>query len=181
MYRNWAGKRQACLAHLIREAKGLADRQDPSMAKCGAWTRDELQRLCHMAKAPPCVGEWRAFFARFKRMISIYGERKDDAGKLVRRLEQEMEHLWLFLLESGVSPTNNHAERMLRFAVIWRKRSLGTASERGNRWVERILSLRQTCRIQGRRTFPVLVEAMTAAVQCQAPNVGWITALGATP
>ena len=181
VYRNWAGKRQACLAHLIREAKGLAERQDPAMAKCGAWTRDELQRLCHMAKVPPCVGEWRAFFARFKRMISIYGERKDDAGKLVRRLEQEMEHLWLFLLESGVSPTNNHAERMLRFAVIWRKRSLGTASERGDRWVERILSLRQTCRIQGRRTFPVLVEAMTAAFQCQAPNVGWITALGATP
>lgn len=126
-------------------------------------------------------GRIRTFFARFKRMISIYGERKDDSGKLVLRLEQDMEHLWLFLLESGVSPTNNHAERILRFAVLWRKRNLGTTSERGDRWVQRILSLRQTCRINGRRTFPVLVEAMTATFQCQTPNVGWITALGATP
>jgi transposase len=70
---------------------------------------------------------------------------------------------------------------MLRFAVIWRKRSLGTASERGDRWAERILSLRQTCRIQGRRTFPALVEAMSAAFQDQAPDVGWIRAPGATP
>jgi transposase len=61
---------------------------------------------------------------------------------------------------------------MLRFAVIWRKRCFGTASERGDRWVERILSLRQTCRIQGRRTFPVLREAMSAAFQDQAPDVG---------
>ena len=84
------------------------------------------------------------------------------------------EHLWLFLQEPGVAPTNNHAERMLRFAVLWRKRSLGTASVRGDRWVERILSLRQTCRIQGRRTFPVLADAMTAAFNGQGPDTGWI-------
>jgi len=174
VYRRWAGQRQACLAHLIREAEGLAERKDATLVKCGAWARDELRRLCHMAKAPPTVGEWRAFIARFHRMISIHGDRKDDAGRLVRRLELEMEHLWLFLQEPGVAPTNNHAERMLRFAVLWRKRSLGTASERGDRWVERILSLRQTCRIQGRRTFPVLADAMTAAFRGQGPDIGWI-------
>jgi len=180
VYRDWAGKRQACLAHLIREAEGLAERKNETLAKCGSWARDELRRLCHMSKAPPTVGEWRAFIARFKRMIMIYGDRKDDAGRLVRRLEHETEHLWLFLEEAGVAPTNNHAERMLRFAVLWRKRSFGTASERGDRWAERILSLRQTCRIQGRRTFPVLVDAMVAASKGQGPGIGWIQALGAT-
>jgi len=174
VYRQWVGQRQACLAHLIREAEGLAERKDQALARCGIWARDELRRLCHMSKAPPTGGEWRAFVARFHRMISIHGDRKDDAGKLIRRLELEMEHLWLFLQEPGVAPTNNHAERMLRFAVLWRKRSLGTASEHGNNWVERILSLRQTCRIQGRRTFPVLVDAMRAAFQAQAPDLGWI-------
>jgi transposase len=38
----------------------------------------------------------------------------------------------------------------LRYGVLWRKRSLGTASEKGNRWVERILSLRETCRLQAK-------------------------------
>ena len=142
VYHQGVGLRQACLAHLIREAEGLAERKAPGIAKCGAWTRDELRRLCHMAKASPTVGEWRAFIARLRRLITIYGDRKDPAGRLVRRLELEMEHLWLFLQEASVDPTNNHVERMLRFEVLWRKRSLGTASEHGDRWVERVLTLR---------------------------------------
>jgi transposase len=127
-----------------------------------------------MSKAPPTVGEWRAFIARLMRLITIYGDRKDPAGRLVRRLELEMEHLWLFLQEAGVDPTNNHAERMLRFGVLWRKRSLGTESEHGDRWVERVLTLRQTCKIQKRRTFPVLVDAVAAAFQSRSPNLAWI-------
>ena len=51
------GLRQTCLAHLIRHAKGLAERKDHEIAKCGAWTHKELQRLCHMAKAPPTADE----------------------------------------------------------------------------------------------------------------------------
>jgi hypothetical protein len=38
-------------------------------------------------------------------------------------------------------------------------------------------SLRQTCGVQGRRTFPVLVDAMAAAFQSRSPNLGWIQAL----
>jgi len=37
----------------------------------------------------------------------------------------EIESLWTFLSEQGVDPTDNHAERMLRFAVLWRKSSQG--------------------------------------------------------
>ena len=102
------------------------------------------------------------FYARFIRLIRKYSDRQDDAGKLTRRLVQEMEHLWLFLKEAGVEPTNNHAERLLRFAVLLRKVSFGTANEKGDRWTERILSLRQTCRLRGKRIFPVLVDDMVA-------------------
>lgn len=114
---------------------------------------------------------------RLMRIISKYGDRKDEAGRLVRRLQSEMDSLWVFLHEEGVAPTNNHGERMLRFAVTWRKRSLGTASEKGNRWAERILSLRQTCRIQHKRTFPVLVEAMDSFFHGRQPDLAWIHAL----
>ena len=47
-----------------------------------------------------------------------------------------MDSLFTFLLEEDVNPTNNFAERMIRFAVLWRKRSQGTKSDNGNRWVE---------------------------------------------
>ena len=92
----------------------------------------------------------------------MYEGRPDDAGKLARHLRREVEHLWLFLQEEGVAPTNNHAERMLLFWVLWRKRSLGSVNDKGDRRVERILSLRQTCRIRGRRAYPVLVDAMNS-------------------
>jgi transposase len=83
--------------------------------------------------------------------------------------------MWVFLSGEGVTPANNHAERVLRFAVLWRKRSLGTKSEKGDRRVERILSLRQTCRVRGRQTFPVIVEAMTCYFKGQPPNIAWIS------
>jgi transposase len=100
--------------------------------------------------------------------------RSDDAGIFARRLQREMDSLWLFLIKEGVAPTNTHAERMLRFAVLWRKRSQGTASDKGNRWVERILTLRQTCRLQSRNLFHTLVDALSAHFSGQEPNLDWV-------
>ena len=43
--------------------------------------------------------------------------------------------LWTFAFIEGVEPTNNHAERVLRGAVLWRKGSFGCTSEGGRRFV----------------------------------------------
>jgi transposase len=174
VYRYWVGGRQTCLAHLIRDAKALSERKDEKIAKFGKKAHRELQRLTHMAHSPPTLGEWRAFYARFIFLITRHHGKEDDAAKFAARLLREIDSLWLFLEKAGVSPTNNHAERMLRFAVCWRKRSYGTASEKGNRWVERMLSLRQTCRLRKIRTFPVLVEALDSHFKEQKPDVAWI-------
>lgn len=175
VYQKWVGQRQTCLAHLIRKAIELSESKNPEIAKCGKWSKAELQRLCHMAHSPPTSGQWNAFYARLIRLISIYEDRKDDAGRFVRRLLREIDSLWTFLVEEGVAPTNNHAERMLRYAVLWRKRSYGTQSEKGDRWVERVLSLRQTCRLRSKKTFPVLVDAMRAYFKEQKPDLAWIS------
>ena len=97
-----------------------------------------------------------------------------DAGRLVRRLLREMDSLWVFLAHHGVEPTNNRAERALRFGVQWRKRSLGTASAKGNRWVERILSLKETCRLHAVSTYHVLVEAVARFFTGQPPQLAWL-------
>ncbi len=60
-YCKWVGLRQTCLAHLIRKARELSERKDPQIARFGTWALAELQRLCHMARAQPTLGEWRAF------------------------------------------------------------------------------------------------------------------------
>lgn len=174
VYQDWVNHRQTCLAHLIRTARGLAERPHPDMAACGAWALKELQRLCAMAKAPPTGGEWRAWYARLCTLIDRYHTRTDDAGRLARRLQREIASLWVFLGEHGVEPTNNRAERALRFGVLWRKGSHGSASDKGNRWVERTLSLRQTCRQLGQSTFAVLVDAVTSLFCGRQPDLSWL-------
>ena len=174
VYQTWVAQRQTCLAHLIRTARGLTERQSPELATCGAWALAELQRLCHMAHSPPTGGEWRAWYARLCKWIDQYHDRANEAGRFARRLLREMDSLWVFLAQHGVEPTNNRAERALRFGVQWRKRSLGTASAKGNRWVERILSLKETCRLQARSTYTMLVDAVTRFFHGQQPDLSWI-------
>jgi len=50
---------------------------------------------------------------------------------------------------------------------MWRKISYGTQTEHGNRLVERLLSIRETCRLQGRRLHNYLTAAITADLNGQ--------------
>ena len=70
--------------------------------------------------------------------------------------------LWSFAAHDGVQPTNNHAERALRSAVIYRKLSLGTQSPGGEHRIEQPLSAHTTCRLQSRSLFVNLTETLTA-------------------
>jgi transposase len=132
-------------------------------------------QIIELPEIPPNV----THFVLFKGACPEYclladGREEEEARKFVRRLKSEMETLWLFLKQEGVSATNNHAERLLRFAVLWRKSSLGTASEKGDRWVECIPSLGQTCRMRRMGAFPVLVDAARSSFTGKAPDVAWI-------
>lgn len=70
--------------------------------------------------------------------------------------------LWTFARQEGVEPTNNHAERVLRRGVLWRKRAFGANSERGCRFVERILTAVQSRRLQKRPVLKFLIETLKA-------------------
>jgi transposase len=174
VYQHWVHGRQTCLAHLIRRARGLSERQEPEMAWFGRRVLAELQRLVHWAQAPPTAGAVQTWDARMVHLLGHYRLRCDAAGTFARTLEREMGALWTFVVEAGVEPTNNRAERALRFAVLWRKMMQGTYNAKGDRWVERILSVRETCRLRGRPTFPVLVHAVTCDFNGQPPDVSWI-------
>ena len=64
--------------------------------------------------------------------------------------------VWTFAHVEGIEPPNNSAERHLRHAVLWRKVSYGTQSERGNRFVASMLTVLTSCQQQGRNvlTYP---------------------------
>ena len=70
--------------------------------------------------------------------------------------------LWRFVVSDGVEPTNNHAERLLRSGVLWRKTSFGCHSADGCRFVERMLTVVQTLRLQQRNVLNFLHDTLRA-------------------
>ena len=85
--------------------------------------------------------------------------------QFARNLLKRWTALWTFTHTDNVEPTNNHAERGLRGAVIYRKLSLGTQSERGERSVERLLSASITCRLRKQSLFAYLTDVLTASIR----------------
>jgi transposase len=70
--------------------------------------------------------------------------------------------LWTFVRVDGVEATNNHAERLQRKAVLWRKNAFGSGREAGCRFVERMLTVVQTLRLQQRPILTYLQRAVEA-------------------
>jgi transposase len=173
LYQKWVN-RQTCLSHLIRKADALAERKKADLRRFGEVIAAWLRQLIHFAKEPPDPKQWSDFYVHFLFTASLWEPDKTDAGRLARQIIREIDNLWVFLDHKGVEPTNNRAERSLRFGVLWRKRSLGTQSEKGNRWVERILSVKETCRLKAKTTFPVLVDCIKSYFNNSTPDFSWI-------
>jgi transposase len=81
---------------------------------------------------------------------------------MARNLMKAWPALWTFSKHPGVEPTNNHAERALRSAVIYRKLSLGSQSEAGEQRTAKLPSAHTTCRLPHRSLFLYLAEALSA-------------------
>jgi transposase len=165
------GQRQLCWAHLKRDFQAMVDRAGAGAAvglnllaltgvlfgwwyqvRDGTRTRRWLQRRLEADLRPDAVAELRRG--------SACGCAKTAAT--CRELLAFEPALWTFAYHEGVEPTNNRAERALRPAVLWRKRSFGCHSEEGCRFVERLLTVVQTLRLQGRDVLDYLQAALTA-------------------
>ncbi len=79
------------------------------------------------------------------------------------------EALWSFVTRAGVEPTNNHAERELRAFVLWRRRSFGSQSERGERFAESVMTVAHTARKQGKNVLDFIVACCSASMRGTAP------------
>jgi transposase len=89
------------------------------------------------------------------------GARYRRGRRFARNILKIWPALWTFDSIDGVQPTNNHAERGLRGAVIARKLSLGSQSVAGERRIERLLSAHTTCRLQHRSLHAYLIDLLS--------------------
>lgn len=176
----WAfDKLQYCWAHLKRDFQGLIE------SRCTV-----TQRLGHDLMRP--TKEMFALWQKVRDGTLSHADFRIQMQPIRTRVEAVLlrgyfdarvrgfctdlwEHrarLWVFVDGEGVDPTNNAAERALRHAVIWRKLSFGTQSASGSRFVERMLSVIETCRQQKRDVFAWMVDAVQAHLADQpAPSL----------
>jgi len=165
---NWIDpeKRQVCWAHLKRDFQALVDRGGESQT-VGRLLLEEIQRFFNL---------WYRVrdgtLSRSDFQIAMQPIQKDVHCLL--RIGTHVDHqktrktcnnilkvepaLWTFVKQYDIEPTNNAAERALRRGVIWRRRSFGTQSKQGSRFVERILTVVISLRQQNRDVLDFLTQ-----------------------
>jgi transposase len=163
-------QRQICWAHVkrnwekLRERGGAAQRiADACLAikdkvfaqwylfRGGGLTRSQLDD-----RMAPLALELLAVLQHGKR------SRDKKTARFCDRVLAVYPALWTFVVVDGVEPTNNHAERVQRLAVLYRKNCFGCHSDSGCRFVERLLTVVQTLRLQKRPILRYLKETLIA-------------------
>jgi transposase len=162
--------RQVCWAHLKRDFQKLVDRGGRA-ARIGQGLQQVTRQVFQ---------EWHLFRGGGCERAALQERLDGPARQLERWLHngrccadektatfcsnvlELLPAVWRFVVTDGVEPTNNHAERLLRRGVLWRKHAFGSGSVAGCRFVERLLTVVQTRRLQGRSVLSYLYEALVA-------------------
>ncbi len=164
-------QQQLCWAHLIRQLTELSQRPG-APGKLGANLLDAAREVIRAHRAylqdshdlAWLEAQLRPSRENIKRLLeSGVRGRHLKTRRFCAGLLEEYQALWTFCEVPGIDPTNNAAERALRHGVILRKIQLGTQSDSGSRWIERICSARETCMLQRRSVLQYLIDAATAA------------------
>lgn len=168
----WAMKRrQICWAHLARKFVSFSERDGPAgtigqelleytRLLFDYWSRlrdGRLSRETFVERMAPVRPQVEKLLER-----AVAAKVRGLSGSCADILEHR-EALWTFVEHEGVEPTNNHAERELRAIVLWRRRSFGSQSERGDEFAARMMTIAHTARKQGR----VVLDFLAA---CCAPR-----------
>jgi transposase len=171
---NWvaARRRQVCWAHLVRDFQAMVERGGESAAVGVALLKQagRLFKLWHKVRDDGLSRErlaagMRPVRRKVKRLLEA-GARSEH--QKTRRTCSNMLAVegafWTFARVEGVEPTNNAAERALRRAVLWRRKSFGTQSKSGSRFVGRVLTAVESLRQQGRDVLEYLAGVCRCAL-----------------
>ncbi len=169
---NWLdpAQRQICWSHLLRDFQKILERGGDSyrigyhlklhadyLLVLWAHVRDgTLPYTAFLAEYPAIQCHLRYWLTQGLLCP------EESTAETCRRLIALDAALWSFVTAPGVEPTNNAAERALRHPVIWRRTSHGTQSDHGRLFVQRMLTVAETCRRQHRPVLAFVRSALLA-------------------
>jgi transposase len=165
-------RRQLCWAHLLRQFRGFQDHgaEAKVIGRALELLTDTMFHAWHRVRDGTMT---RAAFQELieplrKHVVARLEEGAACSTRAVagrcREILQLEPALWTFAYVEGVEPTNNVSEHRIRHGVMWRKTSFGTDSPSGSRFVERILTVVTTLRMQGRNVLDYVTSACEAAL-----------------
>lgn len=175
-YGQWAVEgRQLCWAHLRRDFRAFTERGGEAARLGRAMLKDTAQMFARWHRVRDGTLAHRRFWMEM-RPLRRRVERRLQRGThcadaktaaTCRELLKVVPALWTFIDVPGIEPTNNAAERALRPAVLWRKRSFGAHSVAGSRFAERMLTVATTLKQQGRNVVDYVTQASVASLRAQ--------------
>jgi len=167
---------QFCLAHLIRDVKYLTT-LDKATKKYGERLLNHLRQLfkvIHRRETMTAERFQEALQQTRKKLVSAakHPPWTPEAKNLADRFRKHGDAYFRFITTPDVEPTNNLAEQAIRFVVIDRKITQGTRGSDGQRWCERIWTVRATCAQQNQSAFDFLHQSVRAHLTGQpAPSL----------
>jgi transposase len=155
----WANKaNQVCLAHLIRDVQYVIDAGDNVLAPK---LRHLLGRACRIGQRRPRLADstLKIYAARLNARLDelMALQPTHEAGvKLQRVIKKIRRHMFVFVTNRDIPPTNNGSERALRPSAVFRKVTNGFRTEWGAKLYADIRSVIET----GRRRAIGALEAI---------------------
>jgi len=150
-YPNFTRHIQRCWAHLLREAKYLAERIDEAKPLSQA-LHELYQRINISPEDRPPPADVENLVGEAKNILENWAERPYKTAEVRRfavKIRNGIDHWFTFLTTPGIEPTNNRAERALREHVVQRK-IIGTLrNQKGTFIHETITTLLATWKQQG--------------------------------
>lgn len=143
---------QICWAHLLRNSKDLAEHYEEAK-----YIHKRLKYIYKSAKSGTDKNKllhWIALIAerRYKHI---------EVGKFVRSVcRTHRENLFRFVDNPEVESTNNRAERGLRHAVVMRKISSGSKSEKGAEITGKLLSVIKSLELQSVNPYTGMMDLL---------------------
>jgi transposase len=164
-------RRQLCWAHLLRQFRGFQEYREAAAIGRGLELLTEVMfHHWHRVREGTLTrAAFEELMEPLKQHVVAWLQEGTSCGvpKVAGRCYEILAlspALWTFVHEEGVEPTNNAGERIVRAGVLWRKRSFGTDSPNGSRFVERIMTVVATLRLQKRNVLDYVTAACEAAL-----------------
>lgn len=164
------GLKQACLAHVDRLFQRFSDRGGGSR-EVGKLCQKEMDRLWGVWHELCAQNINKAAFRRkvwpIRARLRRYLEQGQTCDHLktqrsCTRLLKKFDELWTFVSNPEIEPTNNAAERALRILVMLRRVCFGSKTEKGLRFIERILTVVETCRKRSQNAWEFITTCIQA-------------------